>query len=100
MAVSVLCLFLVVPWICLQCVIVVFPGHTHCLYWRAQKCSVTIILVGCHTVIINATICTSTRYTMGCSPVREDNPQALASGLCYVQADNPWYNYFIPPTSV
>ena len=25
--------------------------------------------------------------TMGCSPVREDNPQALASGLSYVQAD-------------
>ena len=30
---------------------------------------------------------------MGCPPVREDNP-ALASGLSYVQADNPWYNYF------
>ena len=35
-------------------------------------------------------LCTS--YTMGCPPVREDNPQALA--------DNPWYYYFIPPTSV
>ena len=42
----------------------------------------------------------STSYTMGCLPVREDNPRALASGLSYVQADNPWYNYFIPPTSV
>ena len=31
---------------------------------------------------------------MGCPPVREDNPRALASGLSYVQADNPWYNYF------
>ena len=42
----------------------------------------------------------STSYTMGCPPVREDNPQVLASGLSYVHVDNPWYNYFIPPTSV
>ena len=27
-AVSVLCLFLMVPWVGLQCVIVAFPGHT------------------------------------------------------------------------
>ena len=27
-------------------------------------------------------------YTMGCPPVREDNPRALASGLSYVQVDN------------
>ena len=39
-------------------------------------------------------------YTMGCPHVRGDNPRALASGLSYVQVDNPWYNYFIPPTSV
>ena len=39
-------------------------------------------------------------YIMGCPPVRGDNPRALASGLSYVQVDNPWYNYFIPPTSV
>ena len=26
-------------------------------------------------------------YTMGCLPVRGDNPQALASGLSYVQVD-------------
>ena len=26
-------------------------------------------------------------YTMGCPPVRGDNPRALASGLSYVQAD-------------
>ena len=43
-------------------------------------------------------ICNS--YTMGCPPVRGDNPQALASGLSYAQVDNPWYNYFIQPTSV
>ena len=37
---------------------------------------------------------------MGCPPVREDNPRASASGLSFVQANNPWYNYFIPPPSV
>ena len=37
---------------------------------------------------------------MGCPPVRGDNPRALASGLSYVKVDNPWYNYFISPTSV
>ena len=26
-------------------------------------------------------------YTMGCPPVRGDNPRALASGLCYVHMD-------------
>ena len=26
-------------------------------------------------------------YTMGCLPVRGDNPRALASGLSYVQMD-------------
>ena len=40
------------------------------------------------------------RALASCPPGREDNPRALASGLFYVQADNPWYNYFIPPTSV
>ena len=29
----------------------------------------------------------SNSYTMGCPPVREDNPRALESGLSYVQAD-------------
>ena len=28
----------------------------------------------------------SNSYTMGCPPVRGDNPRALASGLSYVQA--------------
>ena len=32
MTVSVLRLFLTVPWVGLQCVLVVFPGHTHLLY--------------------------------------------------------------------
>ena len=26
-------LFLAVPWVCLQLVIVVFPDHTHLLFW-------------------------------------------------------------------
>ena len=30
--VNVLCFFLTVPWVGLQCVIVVFPDHTHFLY--------------------------------------------------------------------
>ena len=32
MTVSVLCRILTVPWVCLQCVIVAFPSHTHLLY--------------------------------------------------------------------
>ena len=36
---------------------------------------------------------------MGCPPVHGDNPRALASGLSYVQVDNPWYNCLLPPTS-
>ena len=36
---------------------------------------------------------TISSYTMGCPPVHEDNPRA-------VQAGNPWYNYFIPPTYI
>ena len=34
MIVSVLCLFLAVPWVSLHCVIVVFPDHTQ---WRSQN---------------------------------------------------------------
>ena len=33
--------------------------------------------------------CICNSYTMGCPPVRGDNPRALASGLSYVQVDNP-----------
>ena len=32
--ISVLWLFFTVPWVGLQCVIVVFPGHTHLLFNR------------------------------------------------------------------
>ena len=39
---------------------------------------------------------------MVCPPVQGDNPRALAlaRGLSPVQAEKPWYNYFIPPSSV
>ena len=30
----------------------------------------------------------SNSYTMGCPPVRGDNPRALSSGLSYVQMDS------------
>ena len=36
-------------------------------------------------IIVRKGICYS--YTMGCPPVRGDNPRALASGLSYVQVD-------------
>ena len=35
----------------------------------------------CHSTLCNS-------YTMGCPPVRGDNPRALASGLSYVQVEN------------
>ena len=37
--------------------------------------------------LICAFICLSNSYTMGCPPVRGDNPRALVSGLSYVQVD-------------
>ena len=38
-------------------------------------------------------------YTMGCPPVRGDNPRALASGLSYVQVDKHGITIILP-TSV
>ena len=32
---------------------------------------------------------------MVCPPVQGDNPRAVASGLSLVQADKPWYNYYM-----
>ena len=34
-------------------------------------------------------------YTRVCPPVRGDNPRALAGGLSHVQADKPWYGYYL-----
>ena len=42
-------------------------------------------------------ICNS--YTMGCPPVRGDNPRALASGLSYMWKTHG-ITIFIPPKSV
>ena len=36
------------------------------------------------TLLINSI---NNSYTIGCPPVRGDNPRALASGLSYVQVD-------------
>ena len=35
---------------------------------------------------------TCNSYTIGCPPVRGDNPRALASGLSYVQVDTHGIN--------
>ena len=51
-----------------------------------------------HAFLSTRTITNS--YTMGCPPVRGDNPRALASGLSYVQVDKHGITIFIPPTSV
>ena len=42
MAVIVLCLFLTVPWVGLQFVIVAFPGHTHLLFDCMSKSQMAI----------------------------------------------------------
>ena len=36
-------------------------------------------------------------YTLGCLPVRGDNPHALASGLSPRTGRQLWHSYFIPP---
>ena len=40
--VRIMCLFLMVPWVCLQCVIVLFPGHTHIFFRKSGKGSIVI----------------------------------------------------------
>ena len=37
----------------------------------------------------------SNSYTMGCPPVRGDNPRALAGGLSYVLVDKLFYTTYI-----
>ena len=43
------------------------------------------LLIDSQICCIKTHLCNS--YTMDCSPVRGDNPRALASGLSYVQVD-------------
>ena len=37
---------------------------------------------------------------MVCPLVQENSPRVLASGLSLVHVHKPWYNYFIPTSSV
>ena len=43
-------------------------------------------------------------YTMGCPPVRGDNPRAISTSfsewIILRTGGQTWYDYFIPPTSV
>ena len=41
--VNVLWLFLAVPWVCLQYVIVIFPNHTHLLFILVKQCNTKTI---------------------------------------------------------
>ena len=45
-----------------------------------EKCNIHLLYISQFQYISNS-------YTMGCPPVRRDNPRALASGLSYVQVD-------------
>ena len=42
----------------------------------------------------------STCYTMGCPPVRVDNPREFSEWIILRTGGQTWYNYIIPPTSV
>ena len=46
-----------------------------------------VISLSTLTCYLKFTNLLSNSYTMGCPPVRGDNPRALASGLSYVQVD-------------
>ena len=46
-----------------------------------------VISLSTLTCYLKFTDLLSNSYTMGCPPVRGDNPRALASGLSYVQVD-------------
>ena len=53
---------------------------SHQLFFPASRCELCPFLNEVLYWIPN-------NYTMGCLPVRGDNPRALASGLSYVQVD-------------
>ena len=62
---------------------------------RSLDCTYDLLLKQTNTLKIKrsralcyiVTVIISSCYTMGCPPVRGDNPRALASGLSYVQVD-------------
>ena len=45
-------LFLAVPWVCLQFVIVAFPDHTHLLFWAANSSKISISVVEAVVVVV------------------------------------------------
>ena len=49
--VIVVCLFLTVPWVSLQFVIVVFPDHTH-YFWPQNTTTPWLLLSCCHPLIL------------------------------------------------
>ena len=55
-----------------------YIGYTQCIYLTC------LAYAGVGTLSV---LLLSNSYTMGCPPVRGDNPRALASGLSYVQVD-------------
>ena len=60
-------------------------GSETCVVLKEKDAAKHIYCVRTVTVQHVLRICCS--YTMGCPPVRGDNPRALASGLSYVQVD-------------
>ena len=58
------------------------------MYMGQQNClSYTKMGISRHVMQSSENAQTSNSYTIGCPPVRGDNPRALASGLSYVQVD-------------
>ena len=51
------------------------------------NCCNALSFLGGFAADLRLYMCLSNSYTMGCPPVRGDNPRALASGLSYVQVD-------------
>ena len=49
-----MCLFLTMPWIGLQCVIVVFPGH---IYLPIDEDKFTYFVLNLRVRLLNVTIC-------------------------------------------
>ena len=57
----------------------------HCIFFQHQRTLLFNDIRLYRTPTLNLLLCNS--YTMGCLPVRGDNPRALASGLSCVQVD-------------
>ena len=59
--------------------------------WFICKCGISwpysLCLLFCFLMLFSTRRRLSNSYTMGCPPVRGDNPRALASRLSYVQVD-------------